>query len=210
MLLMAAPSVGGFRHRAMSKTWHRQIRTLHLRANADVMHARQTKFASQEAGNSEIVKIAAGQTDNDRDESYFVARREHAVLIVTLTQNLMQQSKFTRSGIWHFGRSMEARADLQKLMNFDAVVWVESLGSSSAMTHHDRDESANNRQRCGLSQNQLGQHNTEDRLQRLHSVGQADGHSSKGQVGGHVSNGMHGSWPSDLAELFLGDTLQTT
>ena len=76
------------------------------------------------------------------------------------------------------------------------------------MTHHDRDEGANNRQRCGLSKNQLGQHDTEDRLQGLHSVGQADGDSINGQIGGHMSNGMHGGWPSDLAELLLGHTLQ--
>ena len=75
-------------------------------------------------------------------------------------------------------------------------------------THHDRHQRADHWQRGGLSQNQLRQDHTEDRLQSLHSVGETDGHSCEGQVGSHMADGVHGGGPRNRLELRLGDGLQ--
>lgn len=74
-------------------------------------------------------------------------------------------------------------------------------------TDHDGHQGANNREGGGLAQDDLGQDHTEDRLQRLHSVRQADSHCCEGQVGSHMTNGMHGGWPRNGLELSLGDGL---
>lgn len=79
-----------------------------------------------------------------------------------------------------------------------------------SVTHHDGEQSSNHRKWCSLTQDDFGQHHTEDWLQGLHSVRQTDGHCCKGQVSGHVTNGVHGGRPGNGLELLLGDGLQAS
>ena len=110
------------------------------------------------------------------------------------------------------GQTCICELDRAKQVSSGGCDSMQTMASPAAgkekLSHHDRNQGAHNWQRGGLTKNHLGQNDTENWFQCLHSVGQTDGHSCKRQVGSHMSNGMHGGRSSNLLELTLGDRLQ--
>ena len=75
-------------------------------------------------------------------------------------------------------------------------------------SHNDGHERQHGRQRGGLPQDELHEHDVEGGLERLDGVRQGDGDGCERQVGRNVADGVHRGGPEDGAKLLLGDDLR--